>query len=303
MLEGSSRGADEHGSAAAESDASEFLPARLLWAHEAEGSAADYHNYGAGHRLSREASSSEEREELVSELGEGLVGQDGVTHAPQQVHQAPIADWWEDGRGNREQESAAAAVLSEWLHDYLCEADGTEASAKYLALLASSAQRNAALAACHSQEPGRPQPAVCSRDQTGRERQAMRHSSLRQPAGSAQQHQPQAKESIRERRLREDLEQRAAEEAAELAFRFQATPLPQSTAEPRCTRSHAWASAVCCMHAWYPGCMLLMQRGIISSLLDAACQACAHPDAAGAEGGRGARAAAARTAGRRILIR
>ena len=149
-------------------------------------------------------------------------------HSPAPV----LADWWHDG-GNGTADAAAVAVLQDWLCDYYSEADYAEASARCLALLEASAERNAAKKASLAGQPGslrRVQQATKDRRVGPAERRtsSSRQQSLRANEGGA------PRESIRARRLREDMERRAAEEAAELAYTFHANPLPRSTTEPRC---------------------------------------------------------------------
>ena len=172
-------------------------------------------------------------------------------HAEPACPRAPpahtLADWWHEGRDSTDY-AAAAAALNVWLCDYFCGTADAEASARCLAMLEASAQRTAAREAARAEQLRSLQPA-----QRHSQMQAVgdsREGPAEPGTGSNQRQGTPAiggrapTESIRGRRLREDLERRAAEEAAELAYRFRANPLPRSTNEPRCPPSfagqHGW---------------------------------------------------------------
>ena len=166
-------------------------------------------------------------------------------------HAAPVIEWWQEGQDGTVAVAgdAQCAPSADWMDYYR-----GEAAARCIAQLAASAKRNSAAKAAGAAPQvedwaGHRADAAIANVQagaTGRAQQRQWQQRDRGPGGAATSAQQLGgpfqngtpgnsipKESIRKARFRQELERRAAEEAALLSYRFRANPVPPTSSQPR----------------------------------------------------------------------
>ena len=210
---------------------------------------------GDSHQTVRDAASrGKEAGEATS--GSGLAVQDdskgkesAAQHACQHV---PVIEWWQEGQRGfvAAQRDAQSAPAADWMHYYRGGTGGL-----CLPLLAAAAQPNSAARAATAARKvehgaGGEASASVTHERAGASSKGAQEGARKRQRGSGAAQSAQqgegghagskgGREGIRRARLRQDLERRAAEEAALLSWRFRACPVPQSSARPR------WAVASC----------------------------------------------------------
>ena len=210
--------------------------------------------------------STQEAASQGKEAGEATRGSGGAVQEDRKGNEAaaqhacqpvPVIEWWQEGRHGSltAQGDAQCTPAADWMDFYRGGAGG-----RRLAQLAFPAQRNSAAQAAAAVPKAehragrRAQLATVSHAQAGASGRGVWervHKRQRGPEGAARSAQvggypgnPIRREGIRRARLRQDLERRAAEEAALLSYHFRASPVPQSSAQPR------WATVTPSGGAW-----------------------------------------------------